>query len=94
MGEIAAQAGQAAAHEGQGLVHPFRSTGQILAPQQALQSHQAIAGARHVVGHDDRGGVGDRQGEMVVDAQVAEETDNGVHLAFAQQVEAVLFDHR
>ncbi|MNZ52900.1 hypothetical protein D3C78_707640 [compost metagenome] len=93
--QVAAQIGQAAAQEGDGLLHPLRMAGDALALEQSLQAADALAGVRDVVGDDDGGGLGHGQGETVaagMPGDLAEKVDQGVDLALAQQVEGVPVD--
>ncbi|MNO76401.1 hypothetical protein D3C76_674730 [compost metagenome] len=94
--EIAAEHGQAAAQEGQGLVYPFRmALRYFVAFQQPPQLLQAAPCAGDVVGDDHRAGIGHGQGEMVgtiVPGHIGEEVDDGIDPTFAQQVETVALD--
>ncbi|MNP27277.1 hypothetical protein D3C76_1201760 [compost metagenome] len=98
VGEIATEHGQSAAQEGQGLMDAFRVAFRyFVTPQQALQLLQAAPCAGDVVGDDHGAGFSHGQGEMVSAAMpgdIGKKVDDGIDPAFAQQVEAVVFDGR
>ncbi|MNZ59392.1 hypothetical protein D3C78_774300 [compost metagenome] len=93
MAQVAAEEGQQGTQVGDGLLHPFGVARHALALQLA-QALDARLDAGDAVGHHDDGGFADRQGEMVaadlaVHLDLAEQVDQRVDLAVAQQIEGV-----
>ena len=89
--QVAAEKGQQGAQVGDGLLHPLGVARHALALQLA-QALDAGLGAGDAGGHHDDGGLADRQGEVVAavfPGNLAEQVDQRVDLAVAQQVEGM-----